>query len=170
MASLVTAAVDRVPGVAQFDAFRPSISQGDSRPRSSRTGSSFDPGSFLTLLRVVCDFPEAMWGVLQQAISTLDVDFPADAAKHFERLLSNATTPAFERALREAAGDRGTGDRGPQSGPQHRCVATVTRELSLQFASVGTWATTGSPRTATASSPAKGWGCHDVACRVLPEA
>ena len=28
-ASLVTAAVDRVPGVAQFDAFQPSISQGD---------------------------------------------------------------------------------------------------------------------------------------------
>lgn len=93
-----------MPGVAQFDAFRPSISQGDSRPRSSRTGSSFDLGSFLTLLRVVCDFPEAMWGVLQQAISTLDVDFPADAAEHFECLLSNATTPAFERVRREARG------------------------------------------------------------------
>ena len=29
----------------------------------------------------------------------------AYAAEHFDRLLSNATTPAFERALREAAGD-----------------------------------------------------------------
>ena len=29
----------------------------------------------LTLMRVVSDFREAMWGVLQQGISTLDVDF-----------------------------------------------------------------------------------------------
>jgi thiamine kinase-like enzyme len=58
----------------------------------------------LTLMRVVSDFREAMWGVLQQGISTLDVDFVAYAGEHFERLLANATTPAFERALRESAG------------------------------------------------------------------
>jgi thiamine kinase-like enzyme len=58
----------------------------------------------LTLMRVVSDFREAMWGVLQQGISTLDVDFVAYAGQHFDRLLSNARTPAFERALREAAG------------------------------------------------------------------
>ena len=29
----------------------------------------------LALMRVVSDFREAMWGVLQQGISTLDVDF-----------------------------------------------------------------------------------------------
>jgi thiamine kinase-like enzyme len=58
----------------------------------------------LTLMRVVSDFREAMWGVLQQAISTLDVDFVAYAGEHFDRLLSNASTPAFERALREASG------------------------------------------------------------------
>jgi thiamine kinase-like enzyme len=59
----------------------------------------------LTLMRVVSDFREAMWGVLQQGISTLDVDFVAYANEHFDRLLANASTPAFERALREAAGD-----------------------------------------------------------------
>ncbi|MHB8459921.1 MAG: phosphotransferase [Candidatus Limnocylindrales bacterium] len=59
----------------------------------------------LTLMRIVSDFREAMWGVLQQGISTLDVDFVAYAAEHFDRLLTNAMTPAFERALREAAGD-----------------------------------------------------------------
>ena len=59
----------------------------------------------LTLMRVVSDFREAMWGVLQQGISTLDVDFVAYAGEHFDRLLANASTPAFERALREAAGD-----------------------------------------------------------------
>jgi thiamine kinase-like enzyme len=58
----------------------------------------------LTLMRTVSDFREAMWGVLQQGISTLDVDFVAYAGEHFDRLLANATTPAFERAIREAAG------------------------------------------------------------------
>jgi thiamine kinase-like enzyme len=59
----------------------------------------------LTLMRTVSDFREAMWGVLQQAISTLDVDFVAYANEHFERLLSGSTTPDFERALRVVAGD-----------------------------------------------------------------
>ncbi|HEU0236366.1 MAG TPA: choline kinase family protein [Candidatus Limnocylindrales bacterium] len=58
----------------------------------------------LTLMRVVSDFREAMWSVLQQGVSTLDVDFVAYAAEHFDRLLAAATTPRFERALREAAG------------------------------------------------------------------
>jgi thiamine kinase-like enzyme len=57
----------------------------------------------ITLMRVVSDFREAMWGVLQQGISTLDVDFVAYAGKHFDRLLAAASSPAFERALREAA-------------------------------------------------------------------
>jgi thiamine kinase-like enzyme len=58
----------------------------------------------LALFRVVSDFREAMWGVLQQGISTLDVDFRAYAAEHFDRLLANAAAPRFERALREVAG------------------------------------------------------------------
>jgi thiamine kinase-like enzyme len=57
----------------------------------------------ITLMRVVSDFREAMWGVLQQGISTLDVDFVAYAGTHFDRLLATAASPAFERALREAA-------------------------------------------------------------------
>ena len=59
----------------------------------------------LALMRVVSDFREAMWGVLQQGISTLDVDFVAYAAEHFDRLLANASTSAFEHALTAAAGD-----------------------------------------------------------------
>ena len=59
----------------------------------------------IVLMRIVSDFREAMWGVLQQGISTLDVDFVAYAGEHFDRLLANASTPAFERALHEAAGE-----------------------------------------------------------------
>src|SRR3954451_670499 len=60
----------------------------------------------VTLMRVLSDFREAMWGVLQQGISTLDVDFREYAAEHFDRLLANASNPAFERALVDAAGGR----------------------------------------------------------------
>jgi thiamine kinase-like enzyme len=58
----------------------------------------------LTLMRIVSDFREAMWGVLQQGVSTLDVDFVAYAAASFDRLLANAAAARFERALREVAG------------------------------------------------------------------
>jgi thiamine kinase-like enzyme len=58
----------------------------------------------LTLMRVVSDFREAMWGVLQQGVSTLDMDFVAYAAAAFDRLLANAASARFERALVEAAG------------------------------------------------------------------
>ncbi len=57
----------------------------------------------LTLMRIVSDFREAMWGVLQQGISSLDVDFVAYAGEHFDRLLDNASRPRFERAIRETA-------------------------------------------------------------------
>jgi thiamine kinase-like enzyme len=56
----------------------------------------------MELMRIISDFREAMWGVLQQGISTLDVDFVAYADEHFERLLRHATSPDFERHLDEA--------------------------------------------------------------------
>jgi thiamine kinase-like enzyme len=66
--------------------------------------SRIDHLARLTLMRTVSDFREAMWGVLQQGISTLAVDFVAYAGEHFDRLLSGARTPRFERTLLEAAG------------------------------------------------------------------
>jgi thiamine kinase-like enzyme len=57
----------------------------------------------LALMRVISDFREAMWGVLQQGISTLDVDFRQYATEHFDRLLANADGRAFERSLAEAS-------------------------------------------------------------------
>ncbi len=63
-----------------------------------------DRAARLELMRVMSDFREAMWGVLQQGISSLDVDFRAYAAEHFDRLIGNAGRPSFERALALAAG------------------------------------------------------------------
>jgi len=58
----------------------------------------------LVLFRVISDFREAMWAVLQEGISTLEVDFRAYAAEHFDRLLANTATVRFEHALREVEG------------------------------------------------------------------
>jgi thiamine kinase-like enzyme len=51
------------------------------------------------LMRFMSDFREAMWGVVQQAISKLDFDFVAYAEEHFERLERTAAEPRFRRAL-----------------------------------------------------------------------
>ena len=52
----------------------------------------------LTLMRFMSDFREAMWGVVQQAVSDLDVDFRAYADEHFERGMRSE-----HAALRESA-------------------------------------------------------------------
>jgi thiamine kinase-like enzyme len=56
------------------------------------------------LMRVMSDFREAMWGVVQQALSTLEVDYVAYAARHFARLLATADDPRLGDWL-EAARD-----------------------------------------------------------------
>ena len=53
----------------------------------------------LGLMRFMSDFREAMWGVVQQALSDLDFDFEAYAGRHFERLERTAAQRAFRRAL-----------------------------------------------------------------------
>jgi thiamine kinase-like enzyme len=57
----------------------------------------------LQLMRLMSDFREAMWGVVQMAISDLDFDFAGYAAKHFDRLLKGATDPRFNAWLDQAA-------------------------------------------------------------------
>ena len=57
----------------------------------------------LALMRLMLDFREGMWGVVQQAISTLDEDFEAYAIKHIERLLTNATASPLDELLDAAA-------------------------------------------------------------------
>ena len=53
----------------------------------------------LTLMRFMSDFREAMWGVVQQAVSELEFDFASYAESHFERLRRTAEEPAFRTAL-----------------------------------------------------------------------
>ena len=60
----------------------------------------------LRLMRLMSDFREAMWGVLQSGISTLDFDFRKYADKHFSRLLLAAADPDFEHYLRLASAGR----------------------------------------------------------------
>jgi thiamine kinase-like enzyme len=61
----------------------------------------------LRLMRLMSDFREAMWGVVQTAISDLDFDFAGYATKHFDRLLAAAEGPGFESLLEDA-------DAGPR--------------------------------------------------------
>jgi thiamine kinase-like enzyme len=53
----------------------------------------------LELMRFMSDFREAMWGVVQSAVSELDFDFVAYATEHFERLRRTAMSPTFLAAL-----------------------------------------------------------------------
>jgi hypothetical protein len=57
----------------------------------------------LRLMRFMSDFREAMWGVVQHAVSELDFDFEGYAREHFERLEAIAADPEFQAALREPA-------------------------------------------------------------------
>jgi thiamine kinase-like enzyme len=47
------------------------------------------------LMRIMSDFREAMWGVVQSAISELDFDFANYAQEHFERVRAGFADPRF---------------------------------------------------------------------------
>jgi hypothetical protein len=49
------------------------------------------------------DVREAIWGVVQGAISELEFDFAAYAAQHFDRLFAATSDPRFEEALHAAS-------------------------------------------------------------------
>ena len=57
----------------------------------------------LALMTLMSDFREAMWGVVQQAISALDVDFVDYAERHFARMLDGARTMPVDDLLEGAA-------------------------------------------------------------------
>ena len=57
----------------------------------------------LKLMRLMSDFREAMWGVMQQALSTLDFDYEEYANKHFARCRQHAEDERHPMWLRDAA-------------------------------------------------------------------
>jgi thiamine kinase-like enzyme len=59
----------------------------------------------LQLMRIMSDFREAMWGVVQQAISSLDFDYVDYADRHFTRCLTTASDERFGEWLREVASE-----------------------------------------------------------------
>ena len=59
----------------------------------------------LKLMRLMSDLREAMWGVMQQAISTLDFDYEEYANKHFDRCKELAEDERYSEWLRDAASE-----------------------------------------------------------------
>jgi thiamine kinase-like enzyme len=57
----------------------------------------------LRLMKVMSDFREAMWGVMQQGISQLEFDFRDYADKHFRRMAGNMRDPGWHSWLQEAS-------------------------------------------------------------------
>jgi thiamine kinase-like enzyme len=49
----------------------------------------------LRLMRIMSDFREAMWGVVQQGLRTTDTDYEAYAVQYFDRLRRRATDPQY---------------------------------------------------------------------------
>lgn len=58
----------------------------------------------LKLMRIMSDFREGMWGVVQQGLSSLDFDYVDYADRHLERCRRNSEDSRYEGWLRDAAG------------------------------------------------------------------
>lgn len=55
----------------------------------------------MNIMKIMSDFREAMWGLVQVRISDLDFDFLGYANQHFHRLLERALNPRWESWLKE---------------------------------------------------------------------
>ena len=55
----------------------------------------------MNIMKIMSDFREAMWGLVQVRISDLDFDFLGYANQHFHRLLQRALNPNWESWLKE---------------------------------------------------------------------
>jgi hypothetical protein len=63
-------------------------------------GDAVQPGlARLKLMKIMSDFREAMWGILQSAISSLDFDFRAYAARYFSRVSAGLRNPHLDEWL-----------------------------------------------------------------------
>ena len=60
----------------------------------------------LKLMRIMSDFREGMWGVVQSGISTLDFDFVGYAEEHLTRVTAGLADPRVPTWLEDARGDQ----------------------------------------------------------------
>jgi thiamine kinase-like enzyme len=60
----------------------------------------------LKLMRVMSDFREGMWGVVQAGISSLDFDFAGYAEEHLTRVAAGLADPRVPTWLEDARGDQ----------------------------------------------------------------
>ena len=100
-------------GDRYFDLGNLSVNNGfadgdDERLLAVYFGAPCSPRRFaaLRLMRIMSDFREGMWGVVQTAISALDFDFAAYAEEHLARVAAGLSDPRFATWLEHARGDR----------------------------------------------------------------
>jgi thiamine kinase-like enzyme len=55
----------------------------------------------LNIMRIMSDFREAMWGLVQIGISNIDFDFREYADQHFDRLRQNMQNPNWKQWLKD---------------------------------------------------------------------
>ena len=121
-------------------------------------------------MKIMSDFREAMWGLVQQGISTLDVDYLDYADEHFDRLLRNASRPitvgCSSTPRRPMTGDR-RADRAQVviigagvGGREHRVAPRRARAAPTCWCSSGP-----SPRAAARSTPPGSSASSGRACR-----
>ena len=55
----------------------------------------------LKLMKIMSDFRESMWGMVQIGISQLDFDFREYADKHFDRMTRNMQDPRWEQWIQQ---------------------------------------------------------------------
>jgi thiamine kinase-like enzyme len=79
---------------------------GDERLLSAYWSEPCTPRRFATLrlMRIMSDFREGMWGVVQTAISALDFDFVAYGEEHLGRVAAGLADPRFAGWLEDARG------------------------------------------------------------------
>jgi len=57
----------------------------------------------LKIMKIMSDFRESMWGLVQIGISSLDFNFREYADKHFNRMTNNMSDPRWGQWLKEVA-------------------------------------------------------------------
>ena len=100
-------------GDRYFDLGNLSVNNGfaeadDERLLAACTARSNTPRRFasLRLMRIMSDFREGMWGVVQAGISSLDFDFADYAEEHLTRVAAGLADARVPTWLEDARGDQ----------------------------------------------------------------